>query len=448
MKKIIMALVLILTLSIVIVFSGCSKKQEVIIIKYAAWNLGALEKNSIERQMINDFNNKHTNIKVEIDESFVKNYDTAFKEESKKNNLPDVFMYVSNPLANTNGWSADLTDIVSKDEEWGNIPKALREAVQINGKVIAIPTSMYLYGYYYNEDLFKAQGVNFPSNNLSINEFKSIVEKMTNINKGSIGLADESSIVDWYPAAVNKKFGWYTWDGGKFNLNSSEFKAGVSLAKYIYTSKQTYASISDEEKKKLKGSNDWEAWNAGTVSLKFDGSWSSEDYSKLPFKVGFCGIPGGRFCVVPDFLIISKKSKHPKEAYEFAKYMSTYSLEGFNERMKLSKSSNAVIASLPMIKDEQVINDYFSTIKIEGLKTVFSKIEDSSYVEGVKVLPGYAEARWNYNTNIKIGKTENAKIGDVLTNTYRGNLKIENIASQLNYYANESIQLFPRQSEN
>lgn len=448
MRRMAGVLSLILILSIVIIFYGCNNRQDIITIKYAAWNLGALDKNGMERQMINAFTKKHANIKVEIDESFVNNYDAALKVVAITNTLPDVFMYVSNPQANTNAWCSDITNIVSKDNEWKNIPEALREAVQIKGKVIAIPTSMYLDGYFYNEDLFKAQKVNLPSSNLSVNEFETIVRKMTKISNGSIGLADESSIIEWYPAAVNKKFGWYTWDGGKFNLNSSEFKAGVNLAKSIYINKETYANLSEVEKKKLKGNNDWEAWNSGTVALKFDGSWSSGDYSKLPFMVGFSGIPGSRSCVVPDFLIISKGSKHPKEAYEFAKYMSAYSVEGFTKRMQLSKANNTIVSSLPMIKDKKLINDYFSTINIQGLKAAYSKIENNSYVEGVKVLPGYDQARWNYITNIPLGQIKDAKIGDVLTNTYRGSLKIEDISSGLNSYANESIQLFPRQSEN
>jgi len=447
LKRTTKVICLVLTFFIVVTLSGCSKNQNIVTIKYAAWNLDIKENNSVERQMIDAFNKNHANIKVEIDESFVKNYDAAINEAAKNKALPDIFMYASNPQADTNGWCADITNIVSEDSEWENIPKALKEAVQIKGKVIAVPTSMYLDGYFYNEDLFIKQKVNLPSSNLSVNEFKTIVEKMTNINNGSIGLADESSIIDWYPAAVNKEFGWYTWDGGKFNLNSSEFKAGVNLAKTIYTSKQTYANLSKQDKKKLQGNNDWEAWNAGTVALKFDGSWVSGDYSKLPFKVGFTGIPGSRTCIVPDFLIISKDSKHPREAYEFAKYMSAYSLEGFTKRMEISQKDNTIVSSLPMVKDKKIINDYFSNIKIEGLKTEYNRIENDNYIEGVKILPGYAQARWNYITNIKIGNKD-AKIGDILTNTYRGNMKIEDIAAQLNLNANESIQLFPRQSEN
>lgn len=448
MKKIAIAISALFIIFIAVMFNRCDKKEAVVTIKYAAWNLDALKKNSIERQMVDSFNKKHTNIKVKIDESFVKNYDTALEKAAGKKILPDVFMYASNPQAEANGWCSDLTDIVNKDKEWANIPIALRKAVQIKGKIIAVPMNMYLDGYYYNEDLFKAQKVSFPNNNFSVKNFKNIVSEMTDVNKECISLADESSIIEWYPAAVNKKLGWYTWDGGKFNLNSSEFKSGVNLAKDIYSKKLTYSSLTEEEKKKLKGSNDWEAWTNGTVAMKFDGSWCSNDYSTLPFKVGFAGLPGGRSCIVPDFLFISKNSKHPKEAYEFAKFMSAYSLEGFTERMKLSKKANTIVTSLPMIKDNKTINDYFSNIKIDGLKAEYNIFETNNYLEGVKILPGYAEARWNYVTNIKAGNVANAKIGNVLTNTFRGSLKIEDIADQLNSYANDSIQLFPRQYDN
>lgn len=427
--------------------SGCSNSQNIVTIRYAAWNLGSKQDNGIERQMIDSFNSSHPNIKVEIDENFATNYDVSMSEAVKNNNVPDVFMYHNIPLADSNKLCADITDITSNDDEWNNIPKPLKDAVLVKGRVEAVPVSMYLDGYFYNETLFESKQVSVPSTNFSVNEFTEKVANLTDINNRSIGLADESSIVDWYPSAVNSKYGWFTWDGGKLNLNSKEFIAGITLARSIFNNKETYAALTEQDKKNLKGTNDWEAWKAGTVALKFDGSWSVGDYSKLPFKVGFAGLPGSRACIVPDFLFISKNCKYPEQAYEFAKYMSAYSKDGFSKRMAISKIDNTQVSSLPMIKDKKIIDEYFSNIKIKGLKEQFSKIENNSYVEGVKILPGYNEARWNYVTNIKVGDA-NGKIGDVITNAFRGDLNIESVADELNANANQSIQLFPRQSEN
>ncbi len=438
---------IILVFSMILTMAGCSQGKKTVTLRYAAWNLGSKEAAGMERQMVDAFNKEHPNIKVEIDESFVKNYDAAMNEATGNNNMPDVFMYVSNPLADEKGLCADITSIVNKDDEWVNIPKALRDAAQIKDRVIAVPANMYLDGYFYNEDIIRSSQLNPPKAGFSINEFDTIIKKTSDINSGVIGLADESSIIEWFPASSNSKYGWFTWDGGKFNLNSKEFIAGVNMAKSIYTNKQTFSSLTEQDKKSFKAGSDWEAWNTGCIALKFDGSWSAGEYSKLPFKAGFAGLPGGRTCIVPDFLIISKNCRYPAEAYEFAKFMSAYSLEGYTKRIEISKKYNTGISSLPMIKDKKIIDQYFSNVKIQGLKEQYNKIDNSSYVEGVKILPGYLQARWNYVTNIKINNSD-GKIGDVITNTYRGGLLIENIADELDYDANESIKLYPRQTEN
>jgi len=324
----------------------------------------------------------------------------------------------------------------------------LREAAENKGRIIALPSSMYLFGYFFNANLFKTNGKNPPKAGQNIDQFVKNVKEMTDINHGCIGLADESSILDWYPAAVNPTLGWYSWDGGRFNLNSKEFKEGIKLARSIYRSKQTYAAISEDEKKSLKGKNDWEAWNAGTVALKFDGTWVAHDYSRLPFKVGFIGIPGGRVCIVPDFHFISKGSAHPEEAYKFIKYMSAFSYQGFSKRMELAKENNLVVTSIPMIKDKKMVDAFFANNKIDGIREVYNMLNKNSYVEGTKILPGYIQARWEYVTSIKVGDLANASIGAVITDTFRGSGNIDEIAANLNSTANECVQIYPRPADN
>jgi multiple sugar transport system substrate-binding protein len=427
---------------------GCNEKKETVTLRYAAWNLGSIENNGLERRMIKAFMEAYPYINVKIDEAFVDNYDQSMKAAAAARNMPDVFMYANNPQANSNGWCADITDIAGKDREWENIPLPLREAAKIRGRIIALPSSMYLYGYFVNESLFKENGKNPPKAGQTIEEFKNNVKGMTVIDHGSIGLADESSIIEWYPAAVNPLLGWYSWDGGRFNLNSKEFKEGIKLARSIYQSKQTYASLSEDEKKSLKGTNDWEAWNSGMVALKFDGTWAADDYSRLPFKVDFMGIPGGRVCIVPDFQFISKESTHPVEAYKFIKYMSAFSREGFSKRMELAKANNLVVTSIPMIKDKKLVDAYFANIKTDGIQEMYDMLDKNSYVEGTKVLPGYIQARWDYVTNIKAGDLANAPIGTVITDTFRGSGNIDEIAANLNSAANECVQIYPGPADN
>lgn len=428
--------------------SGCTGKPETVTIRYAAWNLGSVEGHGLERRMIEAFVQKHPNIKVEIDENFTADYNTAMSAASAGNTLPDVFMYASIPQANSKGLCADITGTAEKDGEWSGIPQPIRDAATVQGRIVAIPSAIYFYGYFCNESLFEARGIPAPKPGFSVGGFQSAIADMTDIPNKSVGLAEMNDVIDWYPASASARLGWYSWDGGKLNLNSKEFIDGVKLAKSINENGQVFSPLSEDQKKSLNASNDWEAWNAGEVALKFDGTWVINDYSKLGFKVGFLGIPGGRACIVPDFLFISKSSGHASEAYEFAKYMSAYSREGFAERLKVAKSNGLAVTTIPMVKDKSLINTYFDSIAIDGVRQVYDTLQDNSYVESAKVLPGYDQARWSYVTNIPVGNNKSAKIGDVLSGACAGAVDIDAVADRLNSAANDCIEFFPRQADN
>jgi multiple sugar transport system substrate-binding protein len=271
---------------------------------------------------------------------------------------------------------------------------------------------------------------------------------MTDVPNGSIGLADATDIINWYPAAANERFGWYSWDGGKLNLNSQEFVDGVKLARSVTEGGQAFSALPADQKLQMQHASDFEAWNAGAAALKFDGTWAINDHAELGFQTGFLGIPGGRACIVPDFLFLSKSSDHPAEAYAFAKFMSAYSSEGFAERLKLAKASDVAVTTIPIMDDRRMINSFFEQMPIPGVREVYDSIQKGSYVEGTKVLPGYSQARWEYVTSIAAGGAPNAKIGDVLAAACTGALDIEAVAGQLNSAANECIQFFPRQADN
>lgn len=448
-----MKIVYLLTLVCMVVLtlcciSGCGRKPKTVVLRYAAWNLGTAAQNGLERRMVAEFMRLHPHIRIKMDEAFVKNYNKALSSAAAANTIPDVFMYAGNPQADENGWCRDVTLLAEKDPEWNNIPKVLQDSARVKGKIIAIPTAMYFYGYFCNEKLFDESVKSTPKVGFSVKDYISDVKAATDIEKGRIGLADESSIGDWYPAAVESSYGWYTWDGGKFNLDSKAFIEGVQLANFFSVNHYCYALLSAAQKKKLHGNNDWEAWNAGTVAMKFDGTWAASNYGKLSFPVSFAGIPGGRTCIVPDYLFISKNTVHPEEAYEFVKFMSAYSVQGFSARLKLAKENGFEVDTMPMVKDQKLLNEYFSRLGMKGIREAYDRLGSRSFVEETKVLPGYTMARWNYITNLTAGKKKNASIGEVLQAAERGGIRIEDVAAHLNYLANTCIQIYPQQLNN
>jgi len=447
-KSVIFTIAIFFAVLLVLIYIINSYENKKIVIHYAAWNLGDSSDAGLERQMVEEYKKMHPNVDILIEEAFVANYDQAMQEAAKLNEIPDVFMYSGNATVEENDWCMDLTKIVEKDKEWSNIPKVLADATYIKGKVVAIPSAIYLYGYYCNNDVLTQSGIKKIDSGISLETFTKYVKDSTNIEEGRIGLGDASSICEWYPAAVNKRLGWFSWDGGKLNLNVNEFMEGLVLEKEFYTGKYTFGMLDESDKEKLQAEGDWEAWNEGNVAFKFDGTWSVSNYSKISKEMRFIGMPGGRTCIVPDFLFVSKNSQYPKEAYEFAKYMSAYSSEGFDKRIQLAKKSELEVTSLPMIANEDITEEYFSLIHMEGIEEAYRNFvtnPSQAYVEATKVLPGYPVARWNYVTNFSTSTSEKATIGDVILACARGELEYSEISEDINYMANSSILMYPQQ---
>ncbi len=426
-------------------------ENKTITLHYAAWNLGDAQNPLMERKMIEEYEKNNPNIKIIIEESFVENYDLAMTEAAKAQTIPDVFMYSGNATVESNDWCLDLTNIVKKDDEWNKIQSVLTDATYMKGKVVAIPSAIYLYGYYCNEEVVLGSGLKLLDQPIELETFIAYCKQTTNLSEGRIGLGDASSIPEWYPASVNPRLGWFSWDGGKLNLNSEEFMEGIDLAKLFMTKKYTFGMLNEQEKASMQAEGDWQAWSEGKVAFKFDGTWSMSNYAEISEKISFVGMPGGRTCIVPDFLFLSKNTSHPEEAYEFAKYMSAYSEKGFQTRIQLAKENDFEVTSLPMIEDTDITEDYFSFIHMKGIEEAYRNFMEhpkDAYVEATKVLPGYPMARWNYMTNFKVMDKEHATIGEVITACTRGELDYREVADEINYLANSSILMYPQQLNN
>jgi multiple sugar transport system substrate-binding protein len=84
-------------------------------------------------------------------------------------------------------------------------------------------------------------------------------------------------------------------------------------------------SPTTEWSKSVAGQNG-DAFVTGKVGMTVSGSWSLAGSNDFPFKVGVAAVPAGgndkvRSVLFVDPLLILKGSKHPKEAFEWIKYL-------------------------------------------------------------------------------------------------------------------------------
>lgn len=86
-------------------------------------------------------------------------------------------------------------------------------------------------------------------------------------------------------------------------------------------------SPSSEWSKSVAGQNG-DPFVAGKIGMSIGGSWNLAGANDFPFKIGVAAVPWGgndkvRSTLYVDPLLILKDSKHPKEAFEWIKYLIT-----------------------------------------------------------------------------------------------------------------------------
>jgi len=407
---------------------------EKIVVTYANWNLGL----QIENRIIEEFEKAHPDIDVQLAENMdYANYLDSLAAAAAAGKLPDVIMIPNIPLALTNEWALNIADMVADDPQWQKVPAPIREATEYGNGVYAIPAGMYFMGYFVNDDLFDTYNQPRLDFGPTWQQFYSAVRQLTIPAEKVLGLAEEVQIPEWYPAALNSDFSWFTWDGEKYNLAGSEFINAVRLAKQIFNSRYVFDALSPEQKEEMNAGWYGELWDQGKIAIRWAGTWDINNFKNLPFNTRFIGVPGGRLPVVGDFMVISRTASNPEAAYAFARYV-TFGLDGIEKRMEIDEKVEWV--SMPLTTDEEVLQKYFEFRKAYvGLKEAYDGI-GNGIIEGVKIVPGYVASRWTAPTGLKIGDNENANIGDVIWQAMRGPVNISDYAAQLNELANREYE--------
>lgn len=456
-KKISLIIVAVLVATaLVVTLSACTGEKYDLV--YANWNLSTEAVNNIERQMVKAFEEKYK-VKIKIEGNISQTaYDDSLNALAAKDALPDVYMLSTINYGLSNQFAMDISEYAKNDTDWSNIPAPIENAVHYKNGIYAIPFAMHMMGYFVNVDLLETYNLDEKLNEeFTYDNFFNIVQTISN-NKadGVLGLNREDSIIEWYPSSVNKDYGWYTWDGSAYHLDSPEFIAGMGNATTMYTSHMTYEGLTEEEKETYFSGieNAVGLWDQGSLAVRWGASYELPDMVEKndTINIRFMGVPGGRTPIVGDYLAISTTCKNPELAYKFAKWMS-FGPDGIRER--ISRESK-VTNTLPLTTDQTIIDEYFD--KFEKVHPVMASIKSmydtlsNGIVESVKVVPGYTLARTNAPTNLQVtidGQTvPNIKIGELITHCWQGRLTYRDYAQAANTLANKQYELVIKKYEN
>ncbi|UUX34994.1 ABC transporter substrate-binding protein [Fundicoccus culcitae] len=414
------------------VFTPEVSAQDRIQLRYANWNFGTEGEANIERLMIEAYNNSQDEVEVVIDQNIdTSDWTGSLATAASAGDLPDVFMLNSIPTAYTNEWLLDITDLAEADAEFAEIPQATIDATKVNDRVYALPFATHLLGYYVNHDLLNNANLQM-SDNVTVDEFFDLVRSATDVNQGYVGIVQAGSIVDWYPGAMNPDFGWFTFNStdGTFSLDSNEMAQGVNMARDLGANGFTYADQPQEVKDSLSGDDGGLAFRSGQVAFNYDGTWQNATLAdQANFEWSFIGLPGDRNAIVNDFLGIAANTEYPEQAYAFAKFMS-FGADGFSTRMDLTEENNLQFNTLPLTSNQENLDRYWSLVDAPGVAEAFAQL-DNAMIDPLKVVPGYAQSRFEAPTGVSVGDNENANVGAIINASVNGTVNFQDYAAQL-----------------
>ncbi|GAF09796.1 N-acetyl-D-glucosamine ABC transport system [Paenibacillus pini JCM 16418] len=220
-----------------------------------------------------------------------------------------------------------------------NIPDNLMNIYKVKDRTYGIPVNMYVTLMLYNKDMFDEAKIPYPPSDYedkswTFDKMVADAKKMTivsdDIAKTQYGVDFTWSERDMRPLYFGAEpYSEDTWTNGGVP-SATHFDSPEVMAAY---NKQFGLILKDkvapttEWSKSVAGQNG-DPFVSGKIGMYVGGSWGLAGSNDFPFKIGVAAVPSGgndkvRSTLFVDPLLILKDSKHPKEAFEWIKYLVT-----------------------------------------------------------------------------------------------------------------------------
>jgi len=287
-----------------------------------------------------------------------------FTTAAQAGQAPDVMRADTAP--DVQGWAAqglltDLTSLISAADKKDFVQAAFAGA-QYQGKAYAVPQTVDALALFYNKSMFKAKGLKSPPTTLA--ELRKDCQKFGS-QKGIALRGDSYWVQPWIwgygggLVSVAKK---------QIYVASKQSIAGWAAYNSLFHDK---CAFPDKD-----FSNDYTnvmtAFKNGQVAMIVNGPWSSADVLSGPefknsgnFQVAVLPKgPGGQGSPIGGAsFVISRNSKHAKEAYTLIEWLTAPAQEAVFASKNNLLPSHVSAYSLPSVKKNRIIVQFLAQMK-------------------------------------------------------------------------------------
>lgn len=160
-------------------------------------------------KIIQAFEEKYPNIKVDITGKEVSEHNTQMTLLAGEDKLPDIFWLEQSPAKEfaAKGYLYDLTDALKEYGINDSLLPGLVNSCTVDGRDYGIPSEVMMVGFFYNKELFKQAGIENPP--VTYEEFTDAVNRLnTNgITPLTVGAQDNYSI--WAFETMLARYGFF-----------------------------------------------------------------------------------------------------------------------------------------------------------------------------------------------------------------------------------------------
>lgn len=402
-------------------------------IRWASW-----ENIYMAEEMAAKFNERNPDIKVIVDDFGGWFGTDQLIQRAASGTMPDVFQLQNPDVPMQNKWLLDMTPFIEQVRQAGDVKfyENFVETGTFDGKVIMLPTYIFVHGVVINKSLLETYNIPIPDYNWTLEEYKNIMIATTRDN--TVGVWGLDEFMKHIPAQINDALGWGTWDGSRYVFGEEWIYAvnyvkelrdhKVSLTQYEEGLQNPWElpegaerddalqAITDMYTETFGVENSHFMYMQGNVATWLDFSWGlffdqspdfggfEWDYYPFPVKeAGDVSRPG----IVADCVAISANTANPEAAFRFLSYLS-FEPAAFDDRVEIVEnySKEDAIAKHPHITEDRLwdtlnfnhipaVNDQsvrdrwadMNNVK-PGVRFILNNLH-RGYVDGFKFVPDF-----------------------------------------------------------
>lgn len=288
MKKVFVVMALILVLALVSTACGGGKSDVVKI----SFMQSKTEIQGDLQTVVDDFNEKHEGIEVELLGTSGDNYATVLQSNFAADpaTAPTIFSMSGPDSVNFEKFMATLDDT----EAAKLLPDNLKEPVTVDGKLVGLPSAVEGYGLIYNAKMLSDAGVD-PASITSMDALVSAFEKLADVEgvEAPLGFAKENYFIFIH------FFNWGAALDPDYSENLSKVGTGEQTLADIASVKEwadDLDKIKEFTNKGLVSYDDQVAgFSAGKYAMIHQGVWAQQviDQNEVAFDYGFIPYPTG-----------------------------------------------------------------------------------------------------------------------------------------------------------